>query len=241
MAKSSDYLQKSATHYVRQVHSTIWQITFLFPAPVNCWLLQNSDGLTLIDAAYPSSGQKILSAIECLDQPLRRIVITHAHPDHSGAAREVAEKSNAVVLAHTADLPYLQGQRSLAEEKGFWQSRIVLGAAQKLGLLDLPAIENVEAVADGDTIDNFKIIHTPGHTPGSISVWASDEAAIFSGDNLLYRMRMLQVGLPWFTVDLTTQRNSLHSYMELPARMIMGGHGPVFTGDIQGALKRLVR
>lgn len=237
----SDYLQRTATHFVRQVHSTIWQVTFLFPAPVNCWLVQSSDGLTLIDAAYPSSAQKILSAIECLNQPLRRIVITHAHPDHAGAAREVAEKTDAIILAHAGDIPYLQGHRSLADEKGFWMSRIVLGTAQKIGFLDLPAIENVEAVSDGDTIANLKVVHTPGHTPGSISIWAGDEGAIFSGDNLLYRMRMLHVGLPWFTLDLETQRRGLASYMNLPARMIMGGHGPVFKGDIQGALKRLVR
>lgn len=236
----SAYLRRTPTHFVRQVHSTIWQITFHFPAPVNCWLLQSSDGLTLIDAAYPSSAQKILEAIEILNIPLRRIVITHAHPDHSGAAREVAQKTNAVVLAHGADLPYLQGHRSIAEEEGFWQSRLVLGAAQRLGLLDLPPIEKIESVADGETVASFQVIHTPGHTPGSLSIWATDEEAIFSGDNLLYRMHGLRVGLPWFTLDLAEQRTSLKKYMSLQARMIMAGHGPVFTGDINAALTRLL-
>lgn len=228
------------THVTRQVLPTVWQITSVFPTPVNCWLVKSTDGLTLIDAAHPWSAEPIVSLIESLGQPLRRIIITHAHPDHAGAAREVAAKTGATVMAHACDLPYLQNCRSMADEKGFWQCLMVLKTGQKLGLLAAPPVENVVPVSDGEIIGNLRVIHTPGHTPGSISLWSDDERAIFPGDNLLYTVCLLHVGLPWFTLDLDTQKTSLRRYVDLPARMLMAGHGPVFVGDVAAAIKKLI-
>lgn len=228
------------THTVHQVLPTVWQITSVFPTPVNCWLIASADGLTLIDAAHQWSADAIVSMIESLGQPLRRIIITHAHPDHAGAACEVAARTGAVVLAHSCDVPYLQGHISLADEKGFWQCRMVLGTAQKLGLLAAPPIENVVSVCDGEMVGNLRVMHTPGHTPGSISLWLDDEKALFPGDNLLYTVCLLHVGLAWFTLDLDTQKTSLHRYVDLPARMLMAGHGPVYSGDVAAAIKKLI-
>src|SRR3974390_1193909 len=102
-------LQKTTGHALREIHPGLFQVVFHYPVTTNCWLFEDRDGLTLIDAAHPSSAPAILQAVKFLNKPLRRIVITHAHPDHAGAAAEVASKTDAVVLAHEREIPYLSG------------------------------------------------------------------------------------------------------------------------------------
>ncbi len=239
LLEKCDTLPQSATHAVRQVKPTVWQVTSFFPVPTNCWIIQGRDGLSLIDAAHPWSGDFILSAIKALNQPLRRIIITHAHPDHFGAAREIAEKTDAVVYAHVDDVKYVEGRKLMSDERGFWQCRMLLGTAQKLGVT-APLIEGVQSLEDGEEIANLRVIHTPGHTPGSLSLWAEKEEAIVTGDNLLYRLGSVRIGIGLFTLDSSVQKAGLHRYLELPARMLLPGHGPAISGDVRRAIRRLL-
>lgn len=218
----------------------LWQLTFNLPAPVNAWLWEDEDGLTLVDAAQPWNANDIIKAVHAIGQPLRRVVITHAHPDHAGAARDLALMTGADVFVHELDAPFLSGHKCMSGEKGFWLCRAVLGAGNKMGVLNPPAVEHVRSLSDGDTVGTLQVIHTPGHTPGSISLWSPEKKAIFCGDNLIYSLRILRVGLPWFTLDLSTQRDSLRRYADLHAETLLSGHGPVFHGDVTRAVNRLL-
>lgn len=237
-------LRQSAQHAVKQIQPGLWQIVFHLPAPTNCWLWQEYDGLTLVDAGFPWSTKAILDAIDGVGQPLRRIVLTHAHPDHAGAAAEIAGMTGAEVFAHAADIPYLQGD-NMSEVPGYWLCRLTLKAGQYLGILNAPPIARVEPLADGCMVGRLKVLHTPGHTPGSISLWAEEAKAIFSGDNICNRnifdkFSILHLGLPWFTLDLAAQRASLSSYAKLPVQMLLSGHGPVYRGDVAYQVRRLI-
>jgi glyoxylase-like metal-dependent hydrolase (beta-lactamase superfamily II) len=174
-----------------------------------------------------------------IGQSLRRIAITHAHPDHAGSARELAIMTGAEVYAHELDAPFLTGHKCMASEKGFWMCRAVLGAGNKMGILNPPPVDKVQSLCDGDVLGSLEVIHTPGHTPGSISLWAKEQNALFCGDNVIYSFRILRIGLPWFTLDLPEQRASLERYADLSAEMLLSGHGPVFEGGV-GAVKRLI-
>ncbi|HEY9775879.1 MAG TPA: MBL fold metallo-hydrolase [Planktothrix sp.] len=231
-------LQRRVQHVFEQIQPGLWRITIHFPATVNCWLWQESDGLTLIDAGYPWNAKLILDAIESVGQPLRRIVITHAHPDHAGAAAEISGKTGAIVLAHEADIPYLQG-RCMSEVPGFWLCRAVLKAGQILGMLNTPQITKVERLRDGDAVGQLRVLHTPGHTPGSISLWAEEKQAMFCGDNIC-SLYSLQVGVPWFTLDPVAQRAGIAKHANLPAQLLLPGHGPAFLGDIADEFQRLL-
>lgn len=236
-----NHLQRTIVHAVRQIRPSLWQIEFLLPAPTNCWLVDDEDGLTLIDAAHKWACKHILDAIACIGRPLRRIVITHAHPDHAGAAAELARESGAAVMAHENDVPFLNGTSSMANEQGFWACRVVLRTARLLGSLSSPAIEQIQPLSDGDEIASLSVLHTPGHTPGSISLWSEREKAIFCGDNIIYidGLRCLRSGMPWFTLDLAMQRASMQRYLDLPAGLMLSGHGPIFSGDVTRALSWL--
>lgn len=235
-----EVLQQSSGHTLRQIRKGLWQLEFTFPTSTNCWIWQEADGLTLIDAGMPRNASTILGAVRQIGQPLRRIIITHAHPDHAGAAAEIASTSKAIVYAHAGDIPFLQGQ-CMSEMPGFWLCKGVLKAGSQLGLLKPPTIASVKSIEDGDMIGSLKIIHSPGHTPGSVSIWSEQEKALFCGDNICSSMNMLHVGLPWFTLDLNMQKKSLAHYKELPAELLLSGHGPVYKGEFRKDLNRILR
>ncbi len=232
-------LQRSTQHVVKQIQPGLWQIIFHFPLTTNCWLWQEPDGLTLVDAGHPWNTKAILDSIKQLGHPLQRIVITHAHPDHVGAAAELSAKTKAVVLAHPADIPFLQGHH-MSDVPGFWLCRATLKTGQRLGILSPPAINDVVPVADGEMVGRLQVLHTPGHTPGSISLWTKEEKALFCGDNLFYRFSSLHLGVPWFTLDLTAQKISLARYTSLPVQVLLPGHGPVYRGDVSRQVRRLL-
>lgn len=234
-------IQRSFRHAVRQVQPELWQIEFHHPVSTNCWLVGEPDGLTLIDAAHPWSANLIVGAIELIGRPLRRIVVTHGHPDHAGAAAELAAKTGAVVMAHEAEFPYLQGKRSMAHDDGYWLSSLLLRSAKGVGALDPPPIEHLQPIADGELVGRLQVVYTPGHTPGSISLWAETEKAIFCGDNIVYFLNALRLGMPMFTLDLEKQNKSLQRYAELPAQLLLSGHGPAYSGDVRHALGRLLK
>jgi glyoxylase-like metal-dependent hydrolase (beta-lactamase superfamily II) len=233
-------LQKSDRHSLLQIRQGLWQILFHQPAPTNCWLLGESDGLTLIDAGRVWCGPLILDSVAAIGHPLKRSIITHAHPDHAGAAAELAKKTGAVVVAHEKDTEFLDGTRSISQVRGYWLCRAVLGAAKLIGALDTPPVERIQQVKDGENIARLKVIHTPGHTPGSISLWDAQEKSLFCGDNLHFRMGALRIGFPFFTLDSATQKSSLRRYLDLDANTLLAGHGNVFEGDLAKTVRGLL-
>ena len=235
-------IQRSLGHVVRQIQPGLWQITFHFPASTNCWLWQEPDGLTLIDAAHPWNAAAILAAVQLLGQPLRRIVITHAHPDHAGAAAELSERTSAEVYVHESEKDILAGRACMADAPGFWPCRAILKTGRWLGVVNPPPVERITALVDGQEIGRLVVVHTPGHTPGSISLWCRPAQAIFCGDNLVSSFDILHLGLPWFTLDAETRAQSLERYAPLPASLLLSGHGPVYRRENAVAeVLRLIR
>ena len=127
----------------------------------------------------------------------------------------------------------------MGDENGFWLCRAVLNTAQMFGF-EGPHIDQVRPLAEGEMVGALRVIHTPGHTPGSISLWDEQDKAIFCGDNLLYAVGAVRLGLPWFTLDGSQQKTSLERYVDLPAQLLLSGHGPVYQGDVASAVKRML-
>lgn len=227
--------------WLRRVTPRIWKVTFPLPIPANCWLIREPDGLTVVDAAYPGCGAGIVAAARALHQPVRRLVVTHAHPDHAGAMAALEERTGATVLAHPAEIGFLTARASLADAPGAWLCRCVLRLGRLLGMLDVRPVRLVEPIAEGDCVGSLQVLHTPGHTPGSISLWNAEDAALFCGDNATLQLGVLHLGVPWFTLDARIRNQGVARCAELPARHLLGGHGPVYRGDVGAALRRLVR
>jgi glyoxylase-like metal-dependent hydrolase (beta-lactamase superfamily II) len=139
----------------------------LGPLSSNCWIVSAGpeDPVIVIDPA--DELERIVEALA--ERPVTAIVLTHCHFDHLAAAAGLAEKTGAPLLAHSLDAPFVS-------------DRVGTGAA--LFAMEGTAPSPDRELEDGDVIQGagfeLEVVHTPGHTPGSISLLS--EGRLFSGD-----------------------------------------------------------
>jgi glyoxylase-like metal-dependent hydrolase (beta-lactamase superfamily II) len=142
--------------------------------PVNCYLVREEDGLTLVDAAIPGSEKGILAAAQRLGQPIRRIVLTHAHSDHFGALDALHQLlPEAEVLVSARDARFLAGDMRLDPDEP--QTRLRGGYGQ---IATVPT----RLLTDGDRVGSLQVLHTPGHTPGHIALFDTRNGTLIAGD-----------------------------------------------------------
>ena len=166
----------------------------------NVYLVVTEDGLTLVDAGMPGNAETVLAAIKGIGREpreLRRIVLTHSDPDHSGSAVRLKELTGALVAIHEQDAPALAGRRpKKIKEAGAVPMRRTNMArvGHDLGMRlvfklsgrfrDFRPVDADILLKDGDTISGLRVVHVPGHTRGSIALYRED-GVVFSGDALL--------------------------------------------------------
>ncbi|WP_409305982.1 MBL fold metallo-hydrolase [Peribacillus sp. SCS-155] len=155
---------------------TVYQLSFLTNLfPVNCYLVEEENGLTLVDAALPFSAKKILETVNRIGKPLKHIVLTHAHQDHIGALDFIkASHPGAEVSLSHRDALLLDGKTELLPGE---PNTPIRGGIPK-GITTRPDT----LLAEGDRIGFLEVIYTPGHTPGSISLFDTRNGSLIAGD-----------------------------------------------------------
>jgi hydroxyacylglutathione hydrolase len=151
----------------------------------NCWIIgsrQRGEACVVDPGDEPD---EILALARDMGVRITRVVASHAHLDHIMAARAIVEASNAPFLLHQADL-------SIAET-------MPIAARNLLGQEVAPAPEPSAFPKDGDDLEvagiTLRVIHTPGHTPGSLCLYTADAGLLFSGDTL-FRESIGRTDLP---------------------------------------------
>ncbi|MUT67589.1 MBL fold metallo-hydrolase [Paenibacillus sp. NEAU-GSW1] len=215
----------------RSGSSFVYQLTFM-PSlfPVNCYLVEEEDGLTLIDAALPNSADAISKAAESIGKgkPVARIVLTHAHGDHIGALDALKIRFPAAAVCISArDARLLAGERSLDSGEPNTPLR---GGIPKPG-----AIRTVPdtLLQDGDRIGSLLAVAAPGHTPGSMAFLDERSGALIAGDAFQTRGGVAVSGhlRPWFpfpawaTWNKEASVNSARKLLALNPSVLAVGHG----------------
>lgn len=237
--------------------------TPFYVGDVNIYLIK-SDPLTLIDVG-PKTDEATgvlksklkRNGVEMKD--IRRIVLTHAHEDHCGLAKRIRDEAkNAEILIHKWETGHLFGrlahedQKKLLVRAGLPDNVIALLRAtyEKVSLLtDSLAGSEISNLEDHDDLlfedGILKVIHTPGHTPGSCSFIRESDRTLFCGDCVLKRITPNPIVSP-HPENKAVRFNSLRSYLESLARlrdlsptMIHGGHGEPVT-DFEEIFNRYV-
>ena len=194
------------------------------------YLLIDEDRLVVIDAAMPGRARAVWRHLDGLGyepEAVSAIWLTHGDIDHMGSVAALKERSGATVVAHRADAPLVDGT-AVRELGPLPLSRTYQGlfnmAVRHLFRYQ-PA--NVDCpVEQGDTLGDWQVIHTPGHTAGSTSFYHPERKIIVVGDALNHRRGRLGAPPPIFTPDMTSAHASIQKIAGLDFEVCCFGHGP---------------
>jgi glyoxylase-like metal-dependent hydrolase (beta-lactamase superfamily II) len=224
---------------------------------VNCYVLVDPP-VTIVDPGVVTTASLerlggVLANAGCSFDGIEQVVVTHAHPDHFGAAAWLARRSGAVILAGRPEVPALRGGqgddlRSAMMTALGVPDDLVEAAGRGLGdLVEFADEVDVVPVDDGDVLHaggRVLTAHvTPGHATGHLSLWCDDGKLLLSGDHLLARIVPLPGLEPSGTG--TGHRHSMGEYLSSLARfvaldpsVVLPGHGEAFT-DVDVLARRL--
>lgn len=225
------------THEKKAAQLTYLPVVF----PVNCYLVEEEDGLTLVDAALPNNVSAIMKAAEQLGKPITRIALTHAHGDHVGALdglKKLLPKAKVYISERDAKL--LRGDVSLMEGEAAMPIR---GGIPK-GIQTTPDV----LLTENDRVGSLVAIAAPGHTPGSMGFWDERTGMLLAGDAFHTRGGMTVTGhmkfmfpFPAFaTWNPAASLESARKLAKLRPAVLGTGHGNLWK-DPTLAMERAIR
>lgn len=232
----------------------IYQIRLPLPFPlriVNCYLLRDESGWTLIDAGlhYAESEAAWQAACATLDigpRDITRIILTHAHPDHYGMAGHIAALSGAPVLLAPAERTFArrvweEGEPSYRAVVAWFRSHgmpaeltdAVYEQMAALRVMTQPVAETIP-LEPGTQLQigerRFTAIATPGHSDGHLAFYCADERLLLCGDTVLTKITpnisLWPHGRPNPLADFL---RSLEVLGELEVDLALPGHGPLIS------------
>ena len=227
-------------------------------AHTNCYLVEGEDGVTLVDAGFPSTWDLVQRALKLIGRSVddvRGLVLTHGHFDHVGFARHVQQRHGVEVWAHPGDFHltrhpyrYRPQEPRLLHPLTHPRGLPVLGAMVAAGALGVPGVDVDHALVPGPLAlpGSPEILHTPGHTDGECVLFLPDRRALITGDALVtldpYNGRRgPRIIAPSATHDTDQARASLAPLAALAVDHVLPGHGAVWSDGIAGAVEQASR
>jgi glyoxylase-like metal-dependent hydrolase (beta-lactamase superfamily II) len=203
---------------VRQLADDLWLLNGFPRHAINVYVI----GDVLIDAATRRAGRRILRQLEGRD--ISAHALTHAHPDHQGASKEVCEALGIPLWCHTADADAMEQGTIPEKQPDHVINRVI--ARFWLG----PPHPVARRLEEGDEIAGFQVLHVPGHSAGHVAYWREADRALIVGDvieniNTLTGIPGLNEPPPVFTPDPERNRESVRRLVALEPKLVCFGHG----------------
>jgi glyoxylase-like metal-dependent hydrolase (beta-lactamase superfamily II) len=236
-------------HEVVPMNDVAVSVRGLRIAFVNVFSVTHADGSwTLIDASLPLTANVIHRwAKKFASAPPNAIILTHGHFDHVSAARDLADEWDVPVYAHVLEIPYLTGLKEYpAPNVGAGGGAMsLLSPLYPRGPIDLG--DRLHLLPFSDSADlpempGWKLFHTPGHTPGHVSLFRPRDRCLLVGDafcttkpesffEAAIAQRPELHGPPaYFTSDWPAAQNSVERLATLAPLIVAPGHGHPLSG-----------
>ena len=204
---------------MKQLADGVWQLSGLIPNAVNTYLVEN----VLVDAGTRQDWRRIRKQLA--GRKLAAHALTHAHPDHQGASKQVCETFGAPFWVGERDVAKAQRPELIREEM---PDHPIARAFHRF--LGGPGHPVDRALNEGDEVAGFRVIDVPGHSAGHIALWRESDRVLIVGD-VLVNMDVVTL-LPglrepkrWLTADPAENRRSARRLGELEPALVCFGHG----------------
>jgi glyoxylase-like metal-dependent hydrolase (beta-lactamase superfamily II) len=217
------------------------------------WYLYDVDGaVTVIDCGFSGYFEQLPAALAKLGGSLdavAAVVLTHYHSDHVGSAERIRAEAGATVFAPEGDAAGVKGAKVPVPggmAQNMWRPRMVryMAHAIRNGGAKVAPVKEVQTYGDGEVLDlagGLRAVHTPGHTGGHCSLLAEGAGVLFAGDALATVSFLSGETGPQmvaFNEDAERSRASLTRLEDLPADVVVVGHGEPFEGTPAEAVER---
>jgi glyoxylase-like metal-dependent hydrolase (beta-lactamase superfamily II) len=211
----------------------VWRIPTSVGDLVNAVAFREADGsVTLVDPGLRLrlARRRLragLAAIGATPADVRRVVVTHAHVDHVGGLAALVEDGAAEVHAHEREAVYLRDGRTPRMSRGRPGS--------------FPPVTVAEEFLDGSLLPGgLRVVHTPGHTPGHVSLVHEPTGVLVTGD-ALFNVRGLRYCPGWMCTDPGLNRKSADILGDLEFEVAAFMHGPEVRHGAREAVRAFLR
>jgi glyoxylase-like metal-dependent hydrolase (beta-lactamase superfamily II) len=211
-------------------------------------LTESDQGWVLVDAGMPHSAEEIIKeATERFGKGRtpEAIVLTHGHFDHVGSIVDLLDNWNVPVYAHELEIPYLSGRENYPPGDPTVDGGLVSEMSPMFPNHGINIEKHIKKLPiDGSVpgMKGWRWIHTPGHTPGHISLFREEDGVLIAGDAFvtvkqesLYKVMIQKQeisGPPkYFTTDWEKAWESVRTLESLKPKIAITGHGLPMTGE----------
>ena len=215
----------------------------IYPIPLGpdrCYIIKDK-GIIMIDSGSPNKFRKFIKSINKISikpEHIKLIVLTHGHWDHIGSAKEIKEITGAKVAMHKLEKECLEKSlKPIPPAVSRWGHIFTKIMARFIFLVNIPSTD-VDIILENEDFSLFdfgipgKVIHTPGHSSGSVSLLLETGDA-FVGDLAMNGFPLrLGPGLPIFAEDLQKVKESWSLLLDKGAKMVYPAHGNPFSAKI---------
>ena len=203
----------------------------LSSGPVNLWLVEAPDGLTLIDTHYKGKEQEILEAVRGLGKDparIHNILLTHCHPDHAGSLAALKQFTGAQAWMHAIDAEVVRGHgiNEKAPVSPGLINRLLFNLFIKNTSGELASAEVEHEISDGQVLPfggGIQAVHTPGHTSGHMAFFVPGDGGILLIGDACSNMAGLDYSIVYN--DIQQARRSLAKLARMDFRAVAFSHG----------------
>jgi glyoxylase-like metal-dependent hydrolase (beta-lactamase superfamily II) len=254
--------EREIIDHIYAIAPGVWRMKDIF---VNVYIIESQEqpGWVLVDTGLKSSYQKIKKMIGEAIEPgatPNAIIMTHGHFDHRGSLQQLADEWNVPIYCHHMEIPYLTGKASYPPPDptvggGMMASMAFVYPKGPIDVQDhlreLPVDRDGESMSGNSKtaqmgsvphLPDWKWYHSPGHTPGHISLFREKDGVLIAGDafvttkqesifSVMTQKRVVSGPPKYFTPDWGAAARSVRMLASLEPNVVASGHGHAMYGD----------